>query len=81
MIDAMEDRPLCPICHNPKPISNGPKWLCKVCGKQWMKHSAASRNQAFLGKPYSEAALVTEEAWNNLGQKRNNITVVKVKIT
>lgn len=31
------DRPPCPECGGTYTISSSNKWLCGICGKQWMK--------------------------------------------
>lgn len=38
-----EQRPACPACSGTWVTSNGPKWHCRRCGKQWVKIKAAPR--------------------------------------
>ena len=33
----MSERPKCPNCDSPNPISNGFCWRCRKCGKQYTK--------------------------------------------
>ena len=35
--DFVEERPFCPKCGGSHVIKGGVKWLCRECGKQWMK--------------------------------------------
>ena len=45
------ERPLCPKCGRDKPASNGPQWICRECGKQWVKHNHPRHATEFNLRP------------------------------
>jgi len=36
-------RPPCPICRADDPASNGLRWMCRSCGKQWVKYPVSRK--------------------------------------
>ena len=45
------DRPPCPECGAPNPISSGRKWLCRECGRQWLKIKRPRKTPPQDGRP------------------------------